>query len=108
MNNYFAGLTIEEAGNLSSYRHFRPSNEATKIDMLSKKDRTEILNFFDGLDRDVSYGSWSVKVLDGGLNCFVRNAKWPGFVGYNRVNSGTYGYAYFGEGRKLDDIHFLV
>jgi len=108
VNNYFKGLTIAEASDLKNFLHFRPSSQQTKIDMLSKKDRTDILNFFDGLTSDVSNGAWSLTQSADGLCSYVRHAKWPGFVSYHRANSNIFGYVYFGEGRRLNDIHFLV
>ena len=42
------------------------------------------------------------------LTSYIKHAKWPGFVSYHRANSDIHGYAYFGDGRKLTDIHFLI
>jgi len=98
-NNYFRGLNIEECGDLKNYLHFRPSKEETRIDMLSKMCRMQILNFFDGLIGDVSNTAWSLKMDNERLVSYVRNAKWPGFVSYHRANSAIFGYVYFGDGR---------
>lgn len=107
-NDSFKGLSREEARNLDNYRHFRPSSQETKIDLLSKNDRNDILNFFDDLKCDVAKNSWSLVCSKEISTVFLRNAKWPGFAGYHRVNSDIFGYAYFGDGRKVSDIHFLT
>lgn len=104
-NMNFKGLNLTEIGKLSNYCHFRPNTQETRIDLLARNDRTQILNFFDGLKNDVVDGAWSLHTDD---TSYIKHAKWPGFLFYHRANSDIHGYAYFGDGRKLRDIHFLI
>merc|ERR1712183_784557 len=86
----------------------RPNSEQTRIDLLARCDRTQIINFFEGLSNDVVDGAWDLQMDESALTSYIKHAKWPGFVSYHRANSDIHGYAYFGDGRKLRDIHFLI
>jgi len=107
-NMHFKGLTAAEARCVKNYCHFRPNSEQTRIDLLARHERTQIINFFEGLSNDVVDGAWDLQMDENALTSYIKHAKWPGFVSYHRANSDIHGYAYFGDGRKLRDIHFLI
>lgn len=38
----------------------------------------------------------------------VRNLVWPGYMTYHKTNTNVFGFCYFGDGLKNNDLPFLV
>lgn len=101
----YQGQKPDEIGKLSSYRHFRASDEKTRLQIYVQSEKKAI-NTLETLDHDIPKSCWSVVHDASKLLALVRNFKWPGFLAFNRANTSTYGYCYFGDGRKVNDLMF--
>ena len=65
-------------------------------------------DFMDSIDSDKIKGSWSVQADESGSEVTIRSMVWPGYVGYHRANSCTFGGVYMGSGIKCHDLPFLL
>lgn len=101
----YQGQKPDEIGKLSSYRHFRVSDEKTRLQIYVQSEKKAI-NTLETLDHDIPKSCWSVVHDSSKLLALIRNFKWPGFLAFNRANTGNYGYCYFGDGRKVTDLMF--
>lgn len=102
-----SGLEGAEVSDPSSYCHFRPvANPKTQIKLGSSASAT--LDIFESLADDVPRGCWSFVTSSTGNAMLLRNLVWPGFVGYASMGGPGWGYAYFGNGLKNQDIAFML
>jgi len=65
-------------------------------------------DFLDPISDDLPIGSWSLQSDNSKTQITLRSLLWPGFVAYHRANSPIFGYAYFGNGIRNDDLPFLL
>lgn len=106
-NGNFRGLSLIEAKEFENYRHYRLSDRSERDSIVAKNDPSHTMNYLAGLDEDIPNGVWSLTSGDGGLESYLRSAKWPGFLAYHRCNSNLYGCVYFGYGNSVTDFPFL-
>jgi len=66
------------------------------------------LDFLDSISEDDIKGSWSLQADESKTQYTVRSLLWPGYLGYHRTNSQTYGGVYFGEGIRNSDLPFIL
>lgn len=107
-NDSFKGLGIAEASDLKNYQHFRRPLTEEKKEFVLRGDAIFHLNFLDPLDKDSPKGSWSVHADTSKTQVTVRSLLWPGYLTYHRANSNIFGFAYFGNGIKNNDLSFLI
>ena len=101
----FSGLSPQELPLMQSYRHFREADEETRLKIFVESDK-QALNTLESLHKDIPKNCWSIVLDHSKLVSFVRNFKWPGFLAYARANTSVYGYCYFGDGRRVNDLVF--
>jgi radial spoke head protein 9 len=101
----YQGQKPEDIGKLSSYRHYRLSDEKTRLQILVQSEKKAV-NTLETVEHDIPKSCWSILHDSSKLLALVRNFKWPGFLCYNRANTVSYGYCYFGDGRKVNDLMF--
>ncbi|XP_077972759.1 radial spoke head protein 9 homolog [Styela clava] len=107
-NRSFEGLSVTEAGKLSSYMHFREGQYHTKKTIKEKADLDPSIDFLDCIEEDIPRGSWSLKFERGsGLVC-LRSLMWLGQTFYHVPDSRKYGRVYVGTGEKNLDIPFML
>lgn len=108
----YGGQSAEEIGRLDAYRHYRESNEETRLRIFGKRafnsveSNKKAVNTLESLTSDLPRSTWSLTLDSSKLVAFLRSFKWPGFLAYNRANSPVFGYCYFGDGRVNNDLVF--
>jgi hypothetical protein len=105
LSHGFNGLKPEELAVMQSYRHYREADEETRLKIFVESDKKAV-NTLESLDKDIPKHCWSIVLDHSKLVAFVRNFKWPGFLGYARANTNVYGFCYFGDGRCVKDLVF--
>ncbi|KAF4666138.1 Radial spoke head protein 9 [Perkinsus chesapeaki] len=109
----FKGLSYADASSISSFRHFRPSSDATALRALVADDAAFMTasNFLDNVDEDSPKGAaWvlrpNVSVLQGAT--VLRSLVWPGYTAFHVPGSTLYGGAYLGNGIRNSDLAFML
>lgn len=105
-NAAFGGLTPTEAGNLSNFFHFREAVELKKKSVLERRGLVASTDFLDSIDAEK--GIWALRVDAARGQATLRSLVWPGYFFYHNTGSARFGGAYFGDGRRNDDIGFMV
>jgi len=101
----FGGLTFEDAGKLSSYKHFRTPTKT--IPPLERAKLNKALDFFDPLTDDVPHGCWSLTSEPAAKSVLLKNWLWPGYVFFHSPETPLYGGVYNGTGLRNSDIVFM-
>ena len=107
-NEAFRGLSKEDAVSLSKYQHFRRVEFKDKIDQMERDDSVFKHDFLDCIDNDPIKGSWTLHLDITGSVANIRNLLWPGFYSYHKVGTTLFGSFYFGDGRKNNDLPFML
>lgn len=107
-NRSFEGLSVTEAGKLSSYLHFRENQRYPKKTIKEKADLDPSIDFLDCIEDDIPRGAWSLKFERGsGLVC-LRSLLWLGQTSFHVPNTRKFGRIYVGTGEKNMDIPFML
>jgi len=104
----FSGLSIDAAGNVSNYQHFRSPLSEEKREYIARGDATFKRDFLDPIEKDFPVGAWSLHTDSSRTQVTVRSLLWPGYLTYHRANSNIFGYCYFGNGIKNSDLPFII
>ncbi|KAF4742928.1 Radial spoke head protein 9 [Perkinsus olseni] len=95
----FRGLSFADASSISSFRHFRPSSDASALRALVSDDAAFMTssNFLDTLEEDFPKGSaWvlrpNVQPLQGAT--LLRSLVWPGYTAFHVPGTSLYGGVY--------------
>lgn len=107
-NEAFTGLDKEEATTLAKYQHFRKVQFKDKVDQMERDDSVFKHDFLDCIDNDEIKGSWTLHLDTTGSVANIRNLLWPGFYAYHKVGTTLYSNFYFGDGRKNNDLPFML
>jgi radial spoke head protein 9 len=107
-NEAFKGLTREEAFKIEFYSHFRNVQSREKKEGLEKDDAIFQRNFLDDIAQDKPNGAWSIVKDTSGQVAILRNHLWPGYIGYHKVGTSTFGSVYIGEGLKNAELPFML
>lgn len=108
-NRTFDGLSVSEAGRLSSYCHFRDAILLHEKSVLEKADLDKAVDFLDPIDADCPQeGSWSVQNERGSGLVVLRSLHWLGFTFYHVPATGRFGHIYVGNGEKNMDLPFML
>jgi radial spoke head protein 9 len=102
------GLTSVEAGDLSNYYHFREPTALAKKSVLERRGLVASTDFLDSLAEDSPKGVWAVRVDKSRGQATLRSLAWPGYFFFHNVGTARFGGAYFGDGRRNNDIGFMV
>lgn len=107
-NAVFAGLSGSEAGEASSYLHFRRATALEAKSALEKKDLVKDVEFMDSLAEDQPKGCWSARFDAATGTATLRSFVWPGYTAFHKARSAQFGGVYFGDGARNDDIGFML
>jgi len=106
-NRSFGGLEGADVDSPSAYCHFRPvANPKTQIKLGDAASPT--VDVFETLADDIPTGCWSFQLSTTGGAMLLKQHLWPGFVGYAQMGGPSWGYCYFGNGLKNQDIAFML
>lgn len=100
-----AGLSFEDAGKITSYKHFR--NATKTIPPLERAKLNKALDFWDPLTDDVPHGCWTLTNEAAAKSVLLRNWLWPGYVFYHAPQTPSYAGVYNGTGLRNSDIVFM-
>jgi len=103
----FAGLSASEADMLASYSHFKPA-EGARRGALARAAALGAGDFLDPLTEDEPAGIWSVVLSLGRGSVQLRNARWPGYFFWHAFSTPSFGSLYHGDGRRNDDISWMI
>jgi radial spoke head protein 9 len=104
----FKGLAPEQAMDLKCYVHWRMPTQADKKKAFDTKGLTQTSDFLDTIHADQPTGVWSPIFEPSACLATLRNNMYPGFVSFASMNGSSYGYVYFGNGVRNDDIAFML
>jgi len=104
----FRGLASDAAMDVKSYVHWRIPKQAAKKKAFDTKGLSQTTDFLDSVDGDEPSGCWSMIFEPSACMATLRNNIYPGFVAFNSLNGPAYGYVYFGNGVRNDDIAFML
>ena len=113
-NRSFSGLSPQEATNISSYYHLRPP-QARAAEWENKTGAAKMENILDqvGASRPASkgpspVGAWAAGVNNTGDTVNLRSLEYPGYFFFHDLEDGSYGGAYFGDGKFNRDLGFML
>jgi len=104
----FQGLSPDMAMDIKSYVHWRVPTQSDKKRAFETKGLTQTTDFLDSVDADEPTGCWSPIFEPSACLATLRSNVWPGFVAYASLAGPAYGYVYFGNGVRNDDIAFML
>lgn len=107
-NLTFEGLTALEAQETKSYLHYRNPVNKWNTNLLTRDDYNYGIDFLDTLDCDIPEGCWSIQSVSGNTLSILKSLYWPGMVVYHYIGNPKYGFVYFGNGKKVMDVPFLL
>jgi radial spoke head protein 9 len=96
----FRGLSYSDAKSLNHWAHFRAPVDAAKAEALQA--------FLDPLTDDKPNGAWSIRSDAAANAVVVRSLLWPGYAAFHIPGTPHFGGAYFGDGRRNNDLAFLL
>jgi radial spoke head protein 9 len=107
-NKAFEGLTSHTIKDIKHYFHFRNVQYQEKREQLDRDDALFTHDFFDGIEKDLPKGCWSLQVDHSNTLATLRNFLWPGYFGFHLVSTQRFGGIYIGDGIKNSDLPFML
>lgn len=107
-NTGFGGLAATEAGDLANYFHFREPTALARKTVLERRGLVATTDFLDPISEDTPRGVWALRVDKARAQATLRSLVWPGYFFFHNLGTARFGGAYFGDGRRNDDIGFMV
>ena len=107
-NKRFQGHDLKDALKTQNWMHFRQPLFSDKKEEMEKPEAVFKKDLLDPIDFDLPKNCWSLQNNMNKDMAFIRNFKWPGFIGYHWVNSRFFGYCYFGDGVKNVELNLLI
>ncbi|XP_041108688.1 radial spoke head protein 9 homolog isoform X2 [Polyodon spathula] len=107
-NRSFEGLSVSDAGKLSSYFHFAEPVHLKQKSLLEKADLDPSMDFMDSLENDIPKGSWSLQFEKGSSVLVLRSLLWGGLTFFHIPMTPQHGYIYMGTGLKNIDLPFML
>jgi radial spoke head protein 9 len=104
----YKGLPAELALDVKSYVHWRAPRQADKKRALETKGLTQTTDFLDPIDQDEPKGCWSPIFEPSACMATLRHQVYSGLVAFSSLTGPSYGYVYFGNGIRNDDIAFML
>merc|ERR1711918_243666 len=96
-------------GEKSTFCHFRKPTQLDKLAVFDQKGLTQGTDFLDTVDQDELEGSWSLRFDAAAGGAQLRSNVYPGLTAYAAVQPrAEFGYAYFGDGVRNDDLAFML
>ncbi|KAF2882350.1 hypothetical protein ILUMI_23834 [Ignelater luminosus] len=107
-NLNFDGLSALESQEIRCFLHFRSPHQKWNTNLLTRVDYNYAFDFLDTIDTDIPKGCWTIQQCAGGILTLVKSLYWPGMVIYHYVETPRYGFVYFGHGKKILDLPFML
>jgi len=104
----FRGVSTDVAMDVSQYVHWRVPTQFEKKRAFETKGLTQTTDFLDTIEADEPMGCWSPIFEASACLATLRNNVYPGFVAFASMAGPGYGYVYFGNGVRNDDIAFML
>lgn len=104
----FRGVAAEAALDVKQYVHWRAPTQFEKKRAFETKGLTQTTDFLDTIEGDQPTGCWSPIFEPSACLATLRNNVYPGFVAFASMSNASYGYVYFGNGVRNDDIAFML
>lgn len=104
----YKGLPAELALDVKSYVHWRAPRQADKKRAFETKGLTQTTDFLDPIDQDEPKGCWSPIFEPAACMATLRHQVYSGLVAFSSLTGPSYGYVYFGNGIRNDDIAFML
>jgi len=108
LNRTYEGLSYSAAGNLKSYYHFRKAESTFAKSSMEKEGLVRAGDFLDPIANDKPDGIWSLTMDPSNTTTCIRSFYWPGYFFYHTIATPEYGSVYFGDGRKNEDLAFML
>ena len=105
-NKNFRGLGLKESLNLDNWFHYRPPQSEEKL--IESEDAIFEDKILDSLLHDKPKGVWCATPDISEKYVGMRNLYWPGFLAFHIPATQEFGYCYFGQGKKNNDLPFLI
>lgn len=107
-NLNFEGLTPLEAQEIKCFLHLRVPTQKWNSNLLTRRDYNYAMDFLDPCDMDIPQGCFSLQISLGGLLAIFKSLYWPGCICYHHIGTPKYGFVYFGHGKKVLDLPFML
>jgi radial spoke head protein 9 len=104
----FKGLPAELAMDIKSYVHWRVPRQPDKKRSFDTKGLSQTTDFLDTIEGDEPSGCWSMQFEASACMATLRHNYYPGMVAFASLSCGGFGYVYFGDGIRNDDITFML
>jgi len=107
-NPAYEGLSHSMSSSLKSFFHFRQPVTLKSIGALERKGLVKATDFLDPIAGDLPFGCWSMKQNASKTCVTLSSLRFPGFHFFSRINSSSFGGAYFGNGIENTDLIFMI
>jgi len=107
-NPAYEGLSHSMSSSLKSFFHFRQPLTLKSMGALERKGLVKATDFLDPIAGDLPFGCWSLKQNASRSVVTLSSLRFPGYHFFSKVNSSTYGSAYFGNGIENTDLIFMI
>jgi len=107
-NPAYEGLSHSMSSSLKSFFHFRQPVTLKSIGALERKGLVKATDFLDPIAGDLPFGCWSMKQNASKTCVTLSSLRFPGYHFFSRINSSSYGGAYFGNGIENTDLIFMI
>lgn len=108
-NLSFEGLDRMEAQEIKCFLHYRLPRQKWNTNLLIRNDYNYAMDFLDPLDVDVpAEACWSLQITEGGIYVLLKSLYWPGCICFHQIGTPSYGFVYFGHGKKTLDVPFMM
>lgn len=108
-SNTYHGLSMDAAMDKSTFLHMRKPCQHDKKKVFEQKGLTQGTDFLDCIECDEPEGCWSLRYDAAAACAHLRHNVYAGFVAFATVAPhGGFGYAYFGDGIRNDDLAFML
>lgn len=108
-NQAFRGLSMAEASRMENFQLFRRPQNKWNSNLLKRADYNYNTDIFDTVDCFVPQKySFVVSVFDDRGLVLVRSLYWPGMTFFHKCQTRKHGFAYFGDGRRNNDLLFML
>jgi len=107
-NPAYEGLSHSMSTTLKSFYHFRQPVTLKSMGALERKGLVKSTDFMDPIAGDLPFGCWAVKQNAARSMVTLSSLRYPGYHFFTKINSSTYGGAYFGNGVENTDLIFMI
>lgn len=109
LSNTYRGLSMDAALDKSTFLHLRKPCQFDKLKVYEQKGLTQGTDFLDTIEADQPEGAWNLRFDAGSQSAHLRHNVYSGFMAYATISPlRKFGYAYFGDGIRNDDLAFML